>query len=202
MHDGIVAAGLIENYAGGVTQRSPALPATRATLGRTASLQTYPGRVAQELRPPIQSGSLPNEARVANQGVIPASVQPLQGWCQCRPESPGVARYAGNTGLRCVTPPAYSFPAEFQLPEPDDFPVKRATSKLRRGGRGGGRTWRSDKRFAILAGLAPILERLSLTDESWMNLVRDFRRKFRRAAGTPASMKKEALANGQRKLAG
>ena len=45
-------------------------------------------------------------------------------------------------------------------------------------------------------------QRLSLTDESGINLVRDFRRKFRRAAGTPESMKKEALANGQRKLAG
>ena len=75
------------------------------------------------------------------------------------------------------------------------------TPPLRRGA-GGGRTWRSDKRCAIPAGLAPILERLSLTDESWMNLVRHFRRKFRRAAGTPESMKKEALANGQRKLAG
>jgi len=35
-----------------------------------------------------------------------------------------------------------------------------------------------------------------------MNLVRDFRRRFRRAAGAPESMTKEALANGQRKLAG
>ena len=65
-----------------------------------------------------------------------------------------------------------------------------------------GRACRSDKRCAIPDGLAPILERLALTDESWMNLVRDFRRKFRRAAGAPESMTKEALANGQRKLAG
>ena len=64
---------------------------------------------------------------------------------------------------------------------------------------GGGRTWRSDKRCAIPDGLAPILERLALTDESWMNLVRDFRRKFRRAAGTPESMKKEADKHGCRK---
>ena len=55
---------------------------------------------------------------------------------------------------------------------------------------------------AIPACLAPILERLSLTDESWMNLVRAFRRKFRRAAGTPESMKKEAEKHGCRKLYG
>ena len=65
-----------------------------------------------------------------------------------------------------------------------------------------GRTWRSDKRCAIPDGLAPILERLALTDESWMNLVRDFRRKFRRAAGTPESMKKEAEKHGCRKMYG
>ena len=41
-----------------------------------------------------------------------------------------------------------------------------------------------------------------LTDESWMNLVRDFRRKFRRAAGAPESMKKEADKHGCRKMYG
>jgi hypothetical protein len=65
-----------------------------------------------------------------------------------------------------------------------------------------GRTWRSDKRCAVPNGLAPILERLALTDESWMNLVRDFRRKFRRAAGTPESMKNEAAKHGCRKMYG
>jgi REP element-mobilizing transposase RayT len=65
-----------------------------------------------------------------------------------------------------------------------------------------GRTWRSDKRCAIPDGLAPILERLALTDESWMNLVRDFRRKFRRAAGTPDAMQKEAEKHGYRKMYG
>ena len=48
----------------------------------------------------------------------------------------------------------------------------------------------------------PMLERLSLTDESWMNLVRNFRRNFRRAAGTPESMKKEAEKHGCRKMYG
>ena len=65
-----------------------------------------------------------------------------------------------------------------------------------------GRACRSDKRCAIPDGLAPILERLALTDESWMSLVRDFRRKFRRAAGTPESMKKEADKHGCRKMYG
>ena len=59
-----------------------------------------------------------------------------------------------------------------------------------------------DKRFAIPEGLAPILERLSLTDETWLKLVHDFRRKFRRAAGTPESMKKEAEKHGCRKMYG
>jgi hypothetical protein len=65
-----------------------------------------------------------------------------------------------------------------------------------------GRTWRSDKRCAIPDGLAPILERLALTDESWLNLVRDFRRKFRLAAGSPESMNKEAEKHGCRKMYG
>jgi len=65
-----------------------------------------------------------------------------------------------------------------------------------------GRTWRSDKRCAIPEGLAPILERLSLTDETWLKLVHDFRRKFRRAAGTPESMTKEAQKHGCRKMYG
>ena len=46
----------------------------------------------------------------------------------------------------------------------------------------------------------PMLERLSLTDESWMNLVRDFRRKFRRAGGAPESIKKESEKHGCRKF--
>ena len=55
---------------------------------------------------------------------------------------------------------------------------------------------------ATRAGPAAILERQSPTDESWMNLVRDFRRKFRRAAGRPESMQKEAEKHGCRKMYG
>ena len=77
-----------------------------------------------------------------------------------------------------------------------------ALPPLRRGGRGGGRTWRSDKRFAIPEGLAPILERLSLTDETWLKLVHNFSRKFRRAAGTPEEVTKEAQKHGCHKIYG
>jgi hypothetical protein len=65
-----------------------------------------------------------------------------------------------------------------------------------------GRQVRADKSGAIPPDLAPILERLSLSGEGWLNLVRDFRRKFRRAAGTPASLTKEAQKRGCRKMHG
>ena len=41
-----------------------------------------------------------------------------------------------------------------------------------------------------------------MTDETWLKLVHDFRRKFRRAAGTPESMTKEAQKHGCRKMYG
>jgi hypothetical protein len=43
---------------------------------------------------------------------------------------------------------------------------------------------------------------LSLSSESWLLLVRDFRRKFRRAAGTPESLMKEAQKRGRQKMQG
>jgi hypothetical protein len=65
-----------------------------------------------------------------------------------------------------------------------------------------GREVRADKRGAIPADLAPFLERLHMSGESWLNLVRDFRRKFRRAAGTPESLRKGAQKRGCRKMQG
>ena len=65
-----------------------------------------------------------------------------------------------------------------------------------------GRQMRADKRGTIPAELTPILERLHLSSESWLKLVHDFRRKFRRAAGTPASLLKEAQKRGCRKMQG
>ena len=53
------------------------------------------------------------------------------------------------------------------------------------------REYREDKRGAIPAELAPILDRLSLSSGGWLKLLRDFRRKFRRAAGRPESLTKK-----------
>lgn len=65
-----------------------------------------------------------------------------------------------------------------------------------------GRQVRTDKSGEIPQELAPILERLQMSGESWLNLVHEFRRKFRRAAGTPASLMKEAQKRGCQKMHG
>ena len=65
-----------------------------------------------------------------------------------------------------------------------------------------GRQIRTDKPGAIPQDLAPIFERLHLSGESWLKLVHEFRRKFRRAAGTPASLMKEAQKRGCQKMQG
>jgi hypothetical protein len=48
-----------------------------------------------------------------------------------------------------------------------------------------GRQLRRDKPGVISSDLKPILERLDCTVESWMDLVRNFRRRFRTEAGKP-----------------
>src|SRR5258708_3911500 len=50
--------------------------------------------------------------------------------------------------------------------------------------------------------LAPIRDRLALRDEPWLKLLHVFRRKSRRAAGPPESLKKEAEKHGCRKMYG
>ena len=65
-----------------------------------------------------------------------------------------------------------------------------------------GRQQRRDKRGAISPELAPIFERLSLNEESWLQLIHNFRRKFRRAAGRPESLSKEAHKHGCQKMPG
>jgi hypothetical protein len=65
-----------------------------------------------------------------------------------------------------------------------------------------GRQFRSDKRGTMPSDLAPVFERLSLNDETWLKLIHDFRRKFRRAAGRPESLTKEAQKRSCRKLDG
>ena len=54
-----------------------------------------------------------------------------------------------------------------------------------------GRQLRQDKRGAIPHDLAPILERLRVSDEGWMQLMGRFSRLFRRAAGRPPSLQRE-----------
>lgn len=49
-----------------------------------------------------------------------------------------------------------------------------------------GRQLRRDKPGAIATDLEPILERLDCTADSWLDLVRNFRRRFRTEAGRPA----------------
>jgi hypothetical protein len=58
-----------------------------------------------------------------------------------------------------------------------------------------GRQWRSDKR-------APILERLQLGEAGWWRLLSAFGRRFRRAAGRPEALEREARARGVRWLQG
>jgi hypothetical protein len=60
---------------------------------------------------------------------------------------------------------------------------------------------RADK-HTMAAELPPILERLGLTAAGWKELTHDFRRLFRSAAGTPASLDREAERRGSRGLHG
>jgi REP element-mobilizing transposase RayT len=65
-----------------------------------------------------------------------------------------------------------------------------------------GRQVRRDKRGAIPSDLAPILERLQLSQETWVETVQHFGRWFHRAAGSPASLAKEAERRGVNWLGG
>lgn len=65
-----------------------------------------------------------------------------------------------------------------------------------------GRQVRQDKRGAIPGGLAPILERLQLPGESWLELVTNFGRLFRRSAGMPESLRRDAEKRGRRRAVG
>ena len=63
-----------------------------------------------------------------------------------------------------------------------------------------GRQIRSDKRGAIPADLAPVLERLGLDLVGWCDLVKKFGKLFKRAAGSAESLSSEAARRGQRYL--
>jgi hypothetical protein len=65
-----------------------------------------------------------------------------------------------------------------------------------------GRQLRADKRGAIPADLAPILERLQVSDEGWLQLKGQFSRMFRRAAGRPQSLQQERDQRGRQLMQG
>ena len=66
-----------------------------------------------------------------------------------------------------------------------------------------GRQLRADKRGAIPAELAPILERLHIGGaEGWLQLMGRFSRLFRRAAGRPQSLARERDQRGCRVMQG
>ena len=51
-----------------------------------------------------------------------------------------------------------------------------------------GRQLRADKRGSIPTGLAPMLDRLQCSSESWLNLVKNFRKRFRVEIGLPSTL--------------
>jgi len=61
---------------------------------------------------------------------------------------------------------------------------------------------RADKRGAIPAELLPILERLQIQPESWLDVVVTFDRKFRTVVGRVAAIRREALRRRRRWLQG
>ena len=52
-----------------------------------------------------------------------------------------------------------------------------------------GRQFRTDKRGAIPAACAPILDRLDCSQETWFDLVKNFRKRFRNEAGSLLSVR-------------
>jgi len=65
-----------------------------------------------------------------------------------------------------------------------------------------GRQKKSDQQHAIPSQLPPILNRLGLTEEGWVELTSEFRRLFRLAAGRPSSLSREADRRGLSRLPG
>ena len=61
-----------------------------------------------------------------------------------------------------------------------------------------GRQLRADKRGAIPRNLRPILERLRINADDWVDGMHDFGRRFRRVIGRAASMTAHAQRNGRR----
>ena len=51
-----------------------------------------------------------------------------------------------------------------------------------------GRQLRTDNRGSIPIGLDPMLERLQCSEESWLDLLKNFRKRFRVEIGLPATL--------------
>lgn len=65
-----------------------------------------------------------------------------------------------------------------------------------------GRQLRSDKRGSLPKGLDPMLERLQCSSETWLDLVKNFRKRFRVEIGLPATLQSvSALRRTNRKAA-
>lgn len=60
-----------------------------------------------------------------------------------------------------------------------------------------GRQWRADKPGKIPDELAPILERIGLSESAWCSLMVGFETIFKRVAGTPKHLKEEAVRQGR-----
>jgi len=56
---------------------------------------------------------------------------------------------------------------------------------------------RDNKKGRIPAELAPIMERIGLSDELWCDVVKRFGKIFKRVAGTPESLAQEAILRGR-----
>ncbi len=65
-----------------------------------------------------------------------------------------------------------------------------------------GRQIRSDKRGAVPAGLQPILDRLRINADAWVDTVTHLGRRFHRAIGRPPSLASRAASSGKRWLHG
>ena len=61
-----------------------------------------------------------------------------------------------------------------------------------------GRQVRGDKSGAIPSHLAPILDRLQINDETWLESIKTFGQHFHRAAGSVASIMRAAEQAGRR----
>jgi hypothetical protein len=65
-----------------------------------------------------------------------------------------------------------------------------------------GRELRTDKRGAIPSELLPILERLQIQPESWLDVVVNYDARFRTVVGRVAAIRREAIRRGRRWLQG